>query len=70
MDLHEEFHKHASDCELMAKLTRDAESRAHWRELAERFRQCAERTSIPLPKSSTPERRLRASKRIYADLAM
>jgi len=44
MNLIEEFHKHAADCEQMAKLTRDAASKAAWRELAERFRQCAEKT--------------------------
>ena len=61
MDLEQEFQKHALDCELMAKLTRDAESKAHWRELAQRFRQCAERTN--LPGTSPQERRSRASRR-------
>ncbi len=51
MDLEQEFQKHALDCELMAKLTRDAESKAHWRELAQRFRQCAERTNPPPPRN-------------------
>jgi hypothetical protein len=58
MDLEQEFQKHASDCELMAKLTRDAESKAHWRQLAQRFRQCAERTNLP-----PPDRRSRAARR-------
>jgi hypothetical protein len=47
MDLEQELQKHATDCEHMAKLTRDAESKAHWRQLAVRFRQCAERTTLP-----------------------
>ena len=62
VDLEQEFQKHASDCEsdceLMAKLTRDAESKAHWRQLAQRFRQCAARTNSP-----PPERRSRVSRR-------
>ena len=58
MDLEQEFQKHALDCELMAKLTPDAESKAHWHELAQRFRQCAERTNPP-----PAERRSRASRR-------
>jgi hypothetical protein len=48
MNLAETFQKHADDCEQMAKLTRDQESRAAWRELAVRFRNVAERT-MPLP---------------------
>ena len=65
MDLEQEFQKHASDCELMAKLTRDAESKAHWRQLAQRFRQCAERTNPPRT-SHLEERRSRASRRELA----
>ena len=48
MNLTDEFHKHAADCEEMARLTHDSESRAAWRELAQRFRHVAERT-VPLP---------------------
>jgi hypothetical protein len=48
MNLADTFYKHADDCEQMAKLTRDLESRAAWRELAVRFRIVAERTT-PLP---------------------
>ncbi|MBV8509825.1 MAG: hypothetical protein JOZ94_15800 [Xanthobacteraceae bacterium] len=58
MDLEQEFQKHASDCEQMAKLTRDAESKAHWRQLAQRFRQCAARTNVP-----PPERRPKVPRR-------
>jgi len=39
----EEFLKRASDCETMAKLTRDAESRETWNRMAERWRQCADK---------------------------
>jgi hypothetical protein len=62
MDLEQEFQKHALDCELMAKLTRDAESKAHWRQLAQRFRQCADRTNVPR-KPRPPARWPRASRR-------
>ena len=56
MDLAQEFQKHASDCELMAKLTRDAETKAQWRDLAARFRQRADRSVKPehSPSHSTP----------------
>jgi hypothetical protein len=47
MDLAQEFQKHAADCELMAKLARDPESKTQWRELASRFRQCAKRAVQP-----------------------
>ena len=39
----DEFQKHAADCMHMAKLSRDAESKAMWNRMAERWRQCAER---------------------------
>ena len=48
MDLAQEFQKHAVDCELMAKLARDPESKTQWRELASRFRQCANRAVQPV----------------------
>lgn len=54
MDLEQEFQRHASDCELMARLTRDAESRAHWRQLAQRFRKCAENSYKPPSKALQP----------------
>jgi hypothetical protein len=38
----EEFLKHAAECELMAKFTRDPESKATWRRMAERWNLCAE----------------------------
>jgi hypothetical protein len=59
MDLEQELQKHAADCEHMAKMTRDADSKAHWRQLALRFRQCAERTTLPRT-GPPPERRGRA----------
>jgi hypothetical protein len=38
----DEFLKHATDCEQMAKFTRDPESKATWNRMAERWRRCAE----------------------------
>jgi hypothetical protein len=55
MNLTEEFYKHAADCDEMAKLTHDSQSRAAWRELAERFRNVAQRTS-PLPSYAAKRR--------------
>ena len=39
----DEFLKHADDCEQMAKFARDAESKATWNRMAERWRRCAEK---------------------------
>jgi len=50
----EEFLKHAADCQQMAKFTRDAESRATWNRMAERWIDCAERfkrESVPHPRA-------------------
>ena len=55
MNLTDEFYKHAADCEEMARLTHDSESKAAWRELAERFRNVAERT-VPPPSSYASRR--------------
>jgi len=38
----EEFLKHAGECEVMAEFTRDPQSRATWRGMADRWRRCAE----------------------------
>jgi hypothetical protein len=38
----EEFLRHAAECEEMARFTRDLESRATWRRMADRWRRCAE----------------------------
>lgn len=43
MDPPDEFLKHAVQCEQMAKFTRDIESKATWKRMAERWRRCAER---------------------------
>jgi hypothetical protein len=45
MNLAEDFHKHATDCERMAKWTRDAASKAAWLQLAEKFRRYGENIS-------------------------
>jgi hypothetical protein len=39
----EEFLKRASDCETMAKVTRDPESKTTWNRMAERWRRCADK---------------------------
>jgi hypothetical protein len=39
----EVFLKHAAECDGMAKFTRDSQSCAAWKGMAERWRQCAER---------------------------
>jgi len=38
----EQLLRHATECEEMARFTRDLESRATWRRMAERWRRCAE----------------------------
>jgi hypothetical protein len=38
----EEFRKRAAECELMAKFTRDPQSKDTWRRMAERWTRCAE----------------------------
>jgi hypothetical protein len=38
----DEFMRHAAECQLMAKFTRDPESRATWTHMAERWVRCAE----------------------------
>jgi hypothetical protein len=45
MNLAEDFHKHAMDCERMAKWTRDAASKAAWLQLAAKFRRYGENMS-------------------------
>jgi hypothetical protein len=70
MNLTEEFHKHAVDCEQMAKLTRDAASKTAWRELAERFRQCAEKTSAFSTPVSTKRSRTGAGRAVDQDVGI
>ncbi len=38
----DEFMRHADECEVMAKFTRDPQSSATWRGMAQRWRQCAQ----------------------------
>jgi hypothetical protein len=38
----DEFLRHAAECEVMAKFTRDPQSSATWRGMAQRWRRCAE----------------------------
>jgi hypothetical protein len=41
MDTPAEFRKHAADCETMAKVSKDRESKVVWKGMAERWRLCA-----------------------------
>jgi hypothetical protein len=42
MELDQEFLRHATECEEMARFTRDLESKATWRRMADRWRRCAD----------------------------
>jgi hypothetical protein len=42
MELAQQLLKHAAECEEAARFTRDLESKATWRRIAERWRRCAE----------------------------
>jgi hypothetical protein len=42
MNPSEEFLRHATECQQMAKFTRDAASKATWSRMAERWLRCAE----------------------------
>jgi hypothetical protein len=60
MNPSEEFLRHAADCEQMAKFTRDPQSRATWRRMAERWLSCAERfKNESLAAQKAPPRRPR-----------
>ena len=41
MDTPAEFRKHAADCETMAKVSNDPETKAAWKRMAERWLLCA-----------------------------
>ena len=43
MNPSDEFLKHATECQRMAKFTRDPESKATWARMAARWLDCAER---------------------------
>ncbi len=60
MDIVQELQKHATECEQMARSASHAD-RVHWRELVERFRQCAQRSSdVPAKREAgEPSRRNR-----------
>ena len=42
MELTQQLLKHAAECDETARFTRDLESKATWRRMAERWRRCAE----------------------------
>jgi hypothetical protein len=48
----EVFKRHATECEYMAKCSRDPENREVWRSMAERWIRCAKRHSQPRAKTS------------------
>ncbi len=65
MDTPAEFRKHAADCEKMAKVSNDPETKAAWKRMAERWLLCAkladdqdlfQRRRVE-EKSSKPQRR-------------
>jgi hypothetical protein len=41
MDTPAQFRKHAADCETMAKVSRDPETKAVWKRMADRWLVCA-----------------------------
>jgi hypothetical protein len=43
MDTAAEFHRHATDCAMMAKGSHDPKTRAGWDEMAQRWEACAKR---------------------------
>jgi hypothetical protein len=47
VDPREEFLRHAADCEAMAESARDPASRLSWKQMAEKWRECASRTPSP-----------------------
>ncbi|MDT7811797.1 MAG: hypothetical protein QOJ42_1713 [Acidobacteriaceae bacterium] len=55
----DEFLKRAIECDGMAKFTRDPQSSAAWKGMAQRWRQCAERAKreSSIVRSVTPRRR-------------
>ena len=65
----EEFLRHAAECKNMAEFSRDPESRAVWRRMAERWVRCAElaRQQDPFrPKSSRKGKLHRKSEGAFA----
>jgi hypothetical protein len=58
----EEFLRHATECEQMARSTRDAQTSAMWRGMAERWRRCAEEFT------RTRRERMRRRKPALADI--
>jgi hypothetical protein len=55
----DEFLKRATECDGMAKFTRDPQSSSAWKGMAQRWRQCAERAKreSSIVRSVTPRRR-------------
>jgi hypothetical protein len=50
----DEFLKHADDCQRMAKVARDPTTKARWRQMSQRWVQCAERPRTRMPLRTMP----------------
>jgi hypothetical protein len=55
----DEFLKHAADCQQMAKLSRDAQSKATWNRMAQRWMDCAARFKQSQAARTAPRRHRR-----------
>ena len=71
MYLPDEFLRHAADCQRMAKVSRDPTSKATWRQMAQRWVQCAAwaKTQGSLASSAAQARRQRVSRPTRGQLA-
>jgi hypothetical protein len=58
----EHFMRHEAECKFMAQLARDAESRAVWIGMAERWHRCAELAKQQSATQIQPTRHRRAAK--------
>jgi hypothetical protein len=55
----DEFLKHVADCQQMARLSRDPQSKATWNRMAQRWMDCAERFKQSQAARSAPKRQRR-----------
>ena len=68
MDTSAEFRKHAADCETMARVSRDRETKAAWKRMAERWVLCAKLAEDQdvFQRHRQEERSLKAASKIAA----
>jgi hypothetical protein len=59
MHLVEEFNSHKEECQRMAQFARDADSKATWKSMAERWERLAEHYRAELTKRPKPASRRR-----------